>query len=233
MGLVCSPNGLCIQSCTPQCQGKECGDDKCGGSCGTCPPGKSCDQFGLCKGCIPDCAGKECGDNGCGGSCGSCGIGLACNEGLCGEPCEPNCTNKECGDNGCNGTCGQCDPGLVCAEGLCVEEGGSVDAGDPSSPDLWEEDVTQQKDAPWNEPSEIETDGSSIPGNDCPEGKILRYGKCVPKDEVDPGDDTGKGDPSSGCSAGTSSSPAGLVLMLMLAAGMWITRRRQVRAWGV
>lgn len=31
--------------CEPQCDGKECGDDGCGGSCGTCPTGWGCPGF--------------------------------------------------------------------------------------------------------------------------------------------------------------------------------------------
>ena len=36
---VCSPTGEC---CLPQCQGKQCGDNDCGGTCGTCPEGQIC-----------------------------------------------------------------------------------------------------------------------------------------------------------------------------------------------
>jgi hypothetical protein len=69
--------------CTPDCTGKECGDDGCGGSCGTCPGEESC-VSGVCiPGCTPDCTGKECGDDGCGGSCGTCSGGEVCNNGTC------------------------------------------------------------------------------------------------------------------------------------------------------
>jgi hypothetical protein len=64
--------------CIPDCYGKECGDDGCGGSCGTCAFGESC-TYGTCSSsCTPDCYGKECGDDGCGGSCGTCGYGKTC-----------------------------------------------------------------------------------------------------------------------------------------------------------
>jgi hypothetical protein len=40
--------GECVP-CQPQCQGLQCGDDGCGGSCGTCPGTSSCDvASGLC-----------------------------------------------------------------------------------------------------------------------------------------------------------------------------------------
>lgn len=110
--------------CVPNCQDKECGDDGCGGSCGTCQYG-TCNAQGKCE-CTPDCTGKECGPDGCGGTCGKCTDPSKpiCNEqtGLC-EPCTPNCEGKECGDDGCGGSCGECtDPNKpVCSkEGQCI-----------------------------------------------------------------------------------------------------------------
>jgi lysyl oxidase len=43
------PKGDCAiclagDTCTPDCQGKQCGDDGCGGECGTCPSGQGCAQ---------------------------------------------------------------------------------------------------------------------------------------------------------------------------------------------
>ena len=66
--LGCS-NGQCV--CQPNCMGKFCGDNGCGGSCGDCAEPLSC-VSGQCI-CEPDCTGKTCGDDGCGGSCGVCG----------------------------------------------------------------------------------------------------------------------------------------------------------------
>jgi len=34
--------------CMPQCDGKQCGDDGCGGTCGDCGPGGTCDENNLC-----------------------------------------------------------------------------------------------------------------------------------------------------------------------------------------
>src|SRR5687768_12951258 len=60
-------------SCTASCTNKECGDDGCGGSCGSCPlAAPFCVQNTCEVSCTPDCTNKECGDDGCGGSCGSC-----------------------------------------------------------------------------------------------------------------------------------------------------------------
>ena len=59
-----------------------CGDDGCGGVCGTCGFTEQCVN-GLCIGCEPNCLNKECGDNGCGGTCGSCSQGAQCHDGKC------------------------------------------------------------------------------------------------------------------------------------------------------
>ena len=66
--------------CTPNCSGKECGSDGCGGSCGDCGLFRFCNNSGTCETiCLSDCQGKECGDDGCGGSCGDCGFLQFCN----------------------------------------------------------------------------------------------------------------------------------------------------------
>ncbi|MBW2256492.1 MAG: helix-hairpin-helix domain-containing protein, partial [Deltaproteobacteria bacterium] len=40
----------CGGSCTPVCDGRACGDDGCGDSCGTCATGETCDPTGQCAG---------------------------------------------------------------------------------------------------------------------------------------------------------------------------------------
>ncbi|MEZ4267907.1 MAG: agmatine deiminase family protein [Myxococcota bacterium] len=37
----------CLDPCVPVCSGKQCGGDGCGGECGSCPPGQSCNA-GTC-----------------------------------------------------------------------------------------------------------------------------------------------------------------------------------------
>ncbi len=110
----------CPDTCEPLCEGKECGPDGCGGVCGSCTGGESC-QNGQCKPlCEPQCEGRSCGDDGCGDLCGECEPGLVCEAGLCIDSCIPQCEGKECGDNGCGGSCGKCAPGMSCADFLCV-----------------------------------------------------------------------------------------------------------------
>ena len=80
--------------CLPDCAGKECGDDGCGGACGEClGPNEMCDD-GQCV-CLPDCLGKVCGDDGCGGEClpgcGKCACKLTPHGSTCVNLCHPDC----------------------------------------------------------------------------------------------------------------------------------------------
>jgi MYXO-CTERM domain-containing protein len=119
---VADPSGVnpmvCPGACQIDCTGKVCGDDGCGGSCGACDAGETC-EAGQCV-CAPQCEGKACGDDGCGGTCGDCDAGEHCAEGACvPDVCEPTCGDKECGDDGCGGSCGTCDADEECKDGYC------------------------------------------------------------------------------------------------------------------
>jgi hypothetical protein len=106
-------------SCTPDCGGRQCGDNGCGGSCGTCSPGSTCNDEGTCESiCVPQCDGRECGDDGCGGTCGTCD-GDCTADGQCEGTCVPTCTGRECGGDGCGGSCGSCEDDLTCDFGTC------------------------------------------------------------------------------------------------------------------
>lgn len=99
--------------CRPFCDGKQCGEDGCGGVCGShyggCESGLVCQQ-GSCV-CVPSCAGKVCGGDGCGGECpNGCvaqGSIYQCIESppnnVC--ACIPDCTGKACGSDGCGAQC--------------------------------------------------------------------------------------------------------------------------------
>lgn len=102
--------------CTPDCDGKECGNDGCGGSCGECPgKGSACSVTGQC--CLPDCTGKECGDDGCGVSCGECAQGQWCDYDTCIEEMPGGCQVSQ--DPGCNG-CG-CEACVFEKDELCKD----------------------------------------------------------------------------------------------------------------
>ena len=125
-------------NCVASCVGKECGDDGCGGSCGTCPGALECFNGHCDDVCLSSCEDKDCGDDGCGQSCGFCPVDrhcsdsghCECNEGECDGACcqggqvcyedaccMPQCAGKECGDDGCGSDCGECWG--FCVQGSC------------------------------------------------------------------------------------------------------------------
>ena len=137
--VCCGTDGLCFDGacCVPQCDGLECGDDGCGGSCGTCPEvAPICDHGTCALTCSPDCQDLACGPDGCEGSCGSCHCGETCDDGHC---VFHACDGRECGDDGCGGSCGVCDEDgnpctdVLCNQGLCVPVPNALqcDDGDP------------------------------------------------------------------------------------------------------
>jgi hypothetical protein len=104
--------------CAADCTGKVCGDDGCGGSCGTCTAPDVCDAAGQC--CTPDCTSKECGDDGCGGSCGACAEGNYCDATFTCAAC--SCGDQDCGVDQCGTSCGTCvDPQVCDATSHCVD----------------------------------------------------------------------------------------------------------------
>ncbi len=76
---ICNAKGQCLtpsphnpppMSCQPNCQGKMCGDDGCGGSCGGCNLDQNCENNQCILKCQPACTGKCNGaSDGCGGTC--------------------------------------------------------------------------------------------------------------------------------------------------------------------
>lgn len=83
-------DGECV--CAPYCAGIECGDDGCGGDCGTCAKGLVCSTDLHCIPCKPSCPyGHGCLDDGCGQPCAICASGFACDldAGACLPPDQP------------------------------------------------------------------------------------------------------------------------------------------------
>ncbi len=85
--------GECV--CKASCEGKTCGDDGCGDTCGSCKPTETCSPTGTCT-CQPQCTGKTCGDDGCGGSCGTCKPTETCSAST--HACEPLLPETGCAD---------------------------------------------------------------------------------------------------------------------------------------
>ena len=140
--------GSCETDCnaTLNCQGKNCGADGCGGSCGNCalPPFNSsynCNLSGLCEMCVSNCGARLCGDspNGCGicgfGDCKSDPFNSSYNCNMTSwecEMCTPNCNGGaiECGNstNDC-GICGECTGQDTCIDGICVTPKQNISGG--------------------------------------------------------------------------------------------------------
>ena len=143
-GPASSPKECPWNFCTPSCTGQSCGDDGCGGSCGSCGVDEIC-QAGNCittPGCdgltwIGCCEGDtlqwcedgaaqslECEPGFCGWHdqygyvCGMSGAGPPAYPWQC-ATCSSDCSGKTCGDDGCGGTCGSCPTGYACSDFQC------------------------------------------------------------------------------------------------------------------
>jgi hypothetical protein len=92
--------------CTPNCVDRACGNDGCGGSCGTCGADQIC-HGGAC--CTPESRSATCGGR-CGTRTNNCGQPVACATCAAGQECISNgsCA-KVCTTNpDCAGTCNGC-----------------------------------------------------------------------------------------------------------------------------
>ena len=113
-GKVCYNGNICDHA--GKCQGKDCGDDNCGGTCGSCESSYICDAQGKCE------YQAKCGNGNCDTdeNCDSCPQDCACKNGqVCfhRQCCTPQCTGRECGDDNCGGLCGKCEYGQACDAG--------------------------------------------------------------------------------------------------------------------
>ncbi|MBI1826469.1 MAG: hypothetical protein HY287_12115 [Planctomycetes bacterium] len=93
--------------CVPNCAGKQCGDDGCGGSCGACNDGVACT--------VDACADGQC--------------TFAPNDAACDD--HHACDGVEtCGPSGCvGGTPVNCDDGVACTFDFCTEPLGTCQHG--------------------------------------------------------------------------------------------------------
>ncbi|MFN8662108.1 MAG: hypothetical protein U0075_09475 [Thermomicrobiales bacterium] len=107
----CPPTG-----CKPNCAGKTCGNDGCGGACGTCEPGGSC-QGGQCV-CLPD---HVCGAGCCPATVECFAEGCACEQDLC--SCSGGRTFCSTPDfTQCCASGDTCDPVAACTTNVCTAE---------------------------------------------------------------------------------------------------------------
>ncbi|HZS37275.1 MAG TPA: hypothetical protein VFF06_10625 [Polyangia bacterium] len=105
--------------CTPNCLGRDCGSNGCGGSCGTCVDPDTCGGGGTDGQCGCN-ASFSCIVGTCGTVVDRCGVSHECqcpagtkcqSDGSC---CTPQCAGKQCGDDGCGGVCGTCAAPNTC-----------------------------------------------------------------------------------------------------------------------
>jgi cysteine-rich repeat protein len=133
------------EACVPNCAGRECGDDGCDSTCGTCTGGKVCNSTGKCDvdcssstdgtacGVGKICHGGTCSQSVCGDGFRDTALGEECDDGnaVAGDGCDPpSCTftckaSSDCEDDGnpCNGVAG-CDLGThTCSDSDPLAEG--------------------------------------------------------------------------------------------------------------
>lgn len=150
----CEISGTCCAdiakacACITDCKNKECGDDGCGGVCGTCNEGELCTGNFQCQ--SDPCANDPCAGHGvCTPGTGAC----VCDANYTGSNCTacatglvdyPNCTPDQCAgvQNPCSGH-GSCDPisgACSCAQGYvgancdaCATGSGYPNCQDPCS----------------------------------------------------------------------------------------------------
>ena len=122
--LVCQ-DGDCVDVCTPDCAGKLCGGDGCGGSCGTCDDDNVCTldicvDGGQCT--FP--AGSE------GGACDGPDIcDGECQAGVCVDTAVEVCNGQ---DDDCDALVDEgdlCPAGSICDGGMCKEDCTPLDGG--------------------------------------------------------------------------------------------------------
>ena len=153
LGKVCA-QGVCCDLLA-NCDGRECGDNGCGGTCGDCDDDLDCTND-ACEDykCVHEvqpffCAiGEECvtaGAENPDNVCVECRpeddawTWLAVEDGLdceiagavclLGECCLPDCDEAECGSDTCGGSCGECGLGQLCIYGQCPAPGEECDDG--------------------------------------------------------------------------------------------------------
>lgn len=193
--------------CTPNCWYKECGDNGCGGSCGTCDTGKTCDQNGKCvqPTCTkcdsfqepminPDCQKTECDLTTCKWKVTNKTDGLACT--LIGGPAG-HCINGSCGQCNHNGQCEadagedcrncKADCGSCCGNGQCEEnyqENCSTcpqDCGCPSGQTCYNKSCCIPKtctDLGWQCGSGKNGCGGQVDCGQCASGKVCQDYQC-------------------------------------------------------
>ncbi|MFM9108896.1 MAG: hypothetical protein ACKOWF_19595 [Chloroflexota bacterium] len=168
-------------ACDPNCAGKACGDDGCGGSCGSCPLGSICiDDLGACVADPPICrlVGESCGE-----SVRCCDL-LLCQGGICALPacvplggaCGPGaacCDDFECVTSICVQIAPTCAPtGASCKASDCCDAYDTCIVGNDGS-------YTCVRDAPVTQPCAHAGERPALKKSPCCSRLQLERGRCV------------------------------------------------------
>jgi hypothetical protein len=124
-GLRCV-EGECVE-CRPDCTGKECGSDGCGGSCGVCPADMYCDGGRCSSGCRDECTWGQT-------RCADAYSYSVCGE-YDGDPCSEWSPRQPCLEGTvCDQTTGYCSGGCkdecFWGESYCLDDIAYVECGD-------------------------------------------------------------------------------------------------------
>ncbi len=175
-------------ACVPDCEGKACGGDGCGGWCWECQDHQACMLVGAGeRACVvadpPQCEGKVCGPDSFGGSCGKCPDGWSCGDA---GGCVPDggCAAVPAGGQCVIGSRVTCDEGVlevvVCPFRECVEtDAGAVCASPECVPACFGRQCGDDGCGG--------SCGACGPGESCEGG----FGVCVPEAEGCGGEDVG------------------------------------------
>jgi hypothetical protein len=126
-----TPNGAALggtATCTPNCTGKTCGDDGCGGSCGACTGGQTCSPAGTCTG-GGGCSHPICSTGGAlTSSCDPCAMQICAADSFC---CSGSWDNVCVGEVAtvCHQSCG--GGGSTCSHPICTTGAKLVKSCDP------------------------------------------------------------------------------------------------------
>ena len=195
---------VCVP-CTPNCSGKECGDNGCGGSCGTCPAGWNCEDGVCVKPCTPTagCFGKECGPNGCPHGCME-PEPEPCVDGLCPANMECNVGTQMCEVLEC-GKFGECPAGAICDpdQNVCTTCGKCMDCveGEYCAPGyvcMTKPATDVCEDNQW----ECGPDGEGGSCGDCGDDENCEDHECVAGSAPDVIEDTDAGEDDAGTTPG-------------------------------
>lgn len=150
--------------CQPNCESKQCGDDGCNGSCGTCGVQATCNE-GIC---MPSgCTEGPCDDND------PCTHSDSCDGGVCKGSAYSCDDEKECTDDQCDGK-GDCVFEIV--PNRCLINGICYESGQLHANNQCKECMPFVSKTAWSADDSNECDDN----DECLTGEYCDGGECIP-----------------------------------------------------